>query len=71
MDSAEVQPSRLKQLLHRRGLWLAGALVLAGLGGWVWHGRFGKPKVTYATVAVTRGDLESTVVAAGVLQPIA
>jgi macrolide-specific efflux system membrane fusion protein len=31
---------------------------------------FGKAKVTYATATVVRGDIESTVVAAGVLQPV-
>jgi hypothetical protein len=31
---------------------------------------FGKAKVRYATAAVERGDIESTVVAAGIVQPI-
>ena len=31
---------------------------------------FGKAKVVYATAAVERGAIESTVVAAGILQPI-
>ena len=35
-----------------------------------YHWAFGKAKVVYATAAVERGDVESTVVAAGILQPI-
>jgi len=35
-----------------------------------YHWAFGKGKVLYATAPVVRGDLETTVVAAGVLQPI-
>jgi hypothetical protein len=31
---------------------------------------FGVAKVQYATAAVERGDIESTVVAAGILQPV-
>ena len=36
----------------------------------MYHWIFGKPKVVYATATVERGDIESTVVAAGILQPI-
>jgi macrolide-specific efflux system membrane fusion protein len=35
-----------------------------------YHWVFGKAKVLYSTAAVERGDIESTVVAAGILQPI-
>jgi membrane fusion protein, macrolide-specific efflux system len=54
----------------RRGWWLIAAILVAGAGllGYRWI--FGKAKVVYATAAVERGDIESTVVAAGVLQPI-
>ena len=55
---------------QRRGLWLIGALLVAGAGALVYHWAFGKAKVLYATTAVERGDVESTVVAAGILQPI-
>jgi len=41
-----------------------GAAVLA------YHWAFGKAKVLYATATVERGDVESTVVAAGIVQPI-
>jgi len=50
---------------------VAGALVLAVLGVLLGFKVFGKAKVKYTTVSVTRGDLESTVVAAGILQPLA
>jgi membrane fusion protein, macrolide-specific efflux system len=56
--------------LRRRSVWLIGALLIAG-GGWLgYYWVFGKAKVLYTTAAVVRGDIESTVVAAGILQPI-
>lgn len=70
MDSAAVEPSRLRKALRGRGLWLAGAVVLVVAAALCWHWLFGKPKVSYVTVAVQRGDIESTVVAAGILQPV-
>ena len=51
-------------------LWAAGgfaASVALALG---WHALFAKTVSPYVTVTVERGDLESTVVAAGILQPI-
>jgi len=57
-------------LLQRRGLWLIGALLLVGAGAFGYHWAFGKAKVRYTTAAVERGDIESTVVAAGIVQPI-
>jgi macrolide-specific efflux system membrane fusion protein len=57
-------------LLRRRGVWLIGALLIAGAGWLGYHWVFGKAKVVYATAPVVRGDVESTVVAAGILQPI-
>jgi macrolide-specific efflux system membrane fusion protein len=57
-------------LLHRRSLWLIGALLVAGGGVLGYYWVFGKANVLYATAAVERGDIESTVVAEGVLQPI-
>jgi macrolide-specific efflux system membrane fusion protein len=55
--------------LRRRGLWLGGALLLLVAGALTYHWVFGKAKVHYATAVVERGDVESTVVAAGILQP--
>jgi len=71
VDGPAVEPTRLQVLLHKRSLWVAGALVLAVLGILLGFKVFGKAKVKYTTVTVTRGDLESTVVAAGILQPLA
>jgi macrolide-specific efflux system membrane fusion protein len=51
-------------------VWLIGALLVAGAGAFGYHWVFGKAKVLYATAAVVRGDIESTVVAAGIVQPI-
>ena len=63
------QPKR-KVLWRRRSVWLIGALLIAGVGAFGYHWAFGKARVSYATAAVTRGDVESTVVAAGIVQPI-
>jgi len=62
--------SRSRAFLRRRGRWLLGALLVAGAGAFVYHWAFGKAKVVYSTAAVERGDVESTVVAAGILQPV-
>ena len=61
---------KLRALLQRRSLWLIGALLVASAGAFGYHWAFGKAKVVYATAAVERGDVESTVVAAGIVQPI-
>lgn len=51
-------------------MWLLGAALLAGAGSLGYYWLFGKAKVLYATAPVVRGDIESTVVAAGILQPV-
>jgi membrane fusion protein, macrolide-specific efflux system len=61
---------KVRALLQRRGLWLIGALLVVSAGAFGYHWAFGEAKVLYATAAVERGDIESTVVAAGILQPI-
>jgi len=61
---------KFRAFLERRRLWLIGALLVAGAGALVYHWAFGKAKVLYSTAAVERGDIESTVVAAGILQPV-
>jgi macrolide-specific efflux system membrane fusion protein len=58
------------RLRDRRGVWLIGALFVAGAGALGYHWAFGTAKVLYSTAAVERGDIESTVVAAGILQPV-
>jgi len=62
--------NKLKSFLHRRGLWLVGAILvlIAGVFGYNWA--FGKDKVVYTTAPVERGDVENTVLAAGLVQPI-
>lgn len=60
-----------QSLLYRRGLWLIGVLlVVAGAGIFWFLSARGKAQVHYATTAVKRGDVENTVVAAGILQPV-
>ena len=59
-----------RALARRRSLWVLGALLVAGSGGLGYYWAFGKAKVLYATATVEHGDIESTVVAASVLQPI-
>jgi macrolide-specific efflux system membrane fusion protein len=62
--------SKSRAFLRRRGLWLMVALLVASTGAFGYHWAFGKAKVTYAIAPVTRGDIESTVVAAGIIQPV-
>ena len=62
--------AKVRALLHRRSLWLAASLIAACAGWFGYHWAFGKPAVLYATATVERGDVESTVVAAGIVQPI-
>jgi membrane fusion protein, macrolide-specific efflux system len=61
---------KLRALLQRRSLWVIGALLVIGAGALGYHWVFGQAKVLYSTAAVERGDIESTVVAAGILQPV-
>ena len=58
-----------RALLQRRSLWLIGALIVACASWFGYHWAFGKASVHYATASVERGDVESTVVAAGIVQP--
>jgi macrolide-specific efflux system membrane fusion protein len=55
---------------RRPSVWVTGALIVVGVGLGAYHWGFGTAKVVYATAAVQRGDIESTVVAAGVVQPV-
>ena len=63
-------PSKSRFLLNRRSMWLIGAILVAVACWFGYRWVFGKPKVLYATTAVVRGDKESTVVAAGIVQPL-
>jgi membrane fusion protein, macrolide-specific efflux system len=61
----------MKKLSTHRIIWLLATLaVFVAAGTLGYHWAFGKPKVQYVTAVVERGDVESTVVAAGVLQPL-
>src|ERR1039457_6899337 len=62
-------PSKFRALLHRRSLWLIAALLVVIVAAFGYHWAFGKPKVIYSTAVVERGDIESSVVAAGIVQP--
>ena len=74
-NTAPVMPPR-DQLVparargKRRILWLLGALLVIGAGVFGYHWAFGKAKVHYITAVVTRGDIASTVVEEGVVQPV-
>jgi membrane fusion protein, macrolide-specific efflux system len=59
---------KFRAFLQRRRLWLIGALLIAGAGAFGYHWAFSKAKVHYTTAAVERGDVQSTVVAAGIVQ---
>ena len=61
---------KVRTLLQRRSLWLVGALLVASAGAFGYYWAFGEAKVVYATAVVERGDIESTVVAAGIVQPV-
>ena len=66
---AEHRPGKFRTFMHKRWLWLVGILIVAGAlvaGGFL---VFGKAKVVYTTAAVERGDVENTVLAAGIVQP--
>ena len=62
--------SKFPAFLQRKGLWLIGGVLIIVAVVLVYYWTFGKAKINYTTAAVVRGDVESTVVAAGVLQPV-
>jgi len=63
-------PVKRRGFLKRHRLWLIAAFLAAIAIGVGCYLEFDKAKIVYATAAVQRGDVESTVVAAGVVQPI-
>ena len=73
-DDPEKSPTVRQKIFQvfqrRRYLWVIGTLLVAIACWFGYHWAFGKPKVLYATTAVVRGDIESTVVAAGIVQPL-
>ncbi len=51
-------------------MWLVAAGVLGGAGAAWYFLDFSQPDISYATAPVERGDVESQVVAAGIVQPV-
>ena len=66
----EDRQNKFTAFVKRRRFWLLAALFIAVAAGFGYHWAFSKPKVVYTTAPVARGDVESTVVAAGILQPV-
>jgi hypothetical protein len=67
--SGDRQPKR-KVLWRRRSVWVIDVPLIVGFGLFGCHWAFGKAKVHYTTAAVTRGDIESTAEAVGIVQLI-
>jgi len=63
-------PGKLWDFLKQYYLWIIGVLLIIMACAFAWQRIFGKPAVIYATAPVERGNVESTVVAAGIVQPI-
>jgi len=62
--------SKFRHLMSQRYIKWIGALLLILIGFLLYHWIFGKEKTIYVTAAVTRGNIENTVVAAGIVQPV-
>ena len=62
--------SKPQSVLRQQRLWILGALFLACAGALWYFWPFGKTGTVYTTAAVERGNIESTVLAAGIVQPI-
>ena len=68
-DASRGRPGEAPNSLAAQRLADVAALA-AAIGAFAYYWAFDKAKVLYATAAVERGDIESTVVAAGILQPV-
>lgn len=55
---------------QKRRFWLIGAVLIAVAAALGYRWVFATPKVVYTTATVQRGDIETTVVAAGIVQPV-
>lgn len=68
---AETKRSGVAALGHqvKKHRWLIGAAVVAIIAAAIMFNPFAAPKTQMVTAAVTRGDLEQTVLATGVLEP--
>jgi macrolide-specific efflux system membrane fusion protein len=61
---------KFRAFLRQHRLWLIIALIAVIACVFGYHWVFGKTKPIYVTATVERGDIENTVVAAGIIQPI-
>ena len=67
----EKRQGTFRGLLHHRWVWLVGGvIIITSAGAFGYHWAFGKTTAIYTTAAVERGDVECTVVAAGIVQPV-
>ena len=62
--------TKFQVFMKRPRTWLFGVLLLMSAGALWYFWPFGKTGTVYTTAAVERGDIESTVLAAGIVQPI-
>jgi membrane fusion protein, macrolide-specific efflux system len=51
-------------------IWLIIILIISGAGVLIYNLAFAKTKVNFVTAVVEQGDIENTVVAAGIIQPV-
>ncbi len=68
--SPGINQSKFRKIFHSGTLLIIGGILLVFAGFVVFNRVFGTPKMAYTTVAVERGDVENTVLAAGVVQPV-
>ena len=63
-------PGKPVSLFRRRGFWTITLILILIASFFIYKLTFGKQKIHYSTVSVLRGDVENTVIAAGIVQPI-
>ena len=68
--SPKEQQSKFKAFFHRPIFWLIILCLIIVAVAFGYKKLFGKAKVVYTTAAVQQGDVENTVLAAGIIQPI-
>ena len=66
----EVHTNTFKAFLFRRRYWFLGTMVLFGLCFLGYRLLSGNSAPAYTTIAVEKGDVENTVLAAGIVQPV-
>jgi macrolide-specific efflux system membrane fusion protein len=63
------RPAKIRNFLKQRYIRVIGGILVIIMIILICHWVFGKAKVTYVTAPVERGNIENTVVAAGIIQP--